>query len=222
MLEGRHMVVLVAMFVLGLITAGSASAAVTLLAEWLIANKGVTTLTSVVVEGELLLEDTSNKAGITCSGKAIGSIGPSGEAEVTSVQSLSGVAVGELGSSGLVCKSETICENSATDVIAFPRSLPSHGLAYLEEATKLFRGFAFAGGYDVECLVLGIKIVDECSVTNASAELVNGATTVEAKGALTPLGTCSIGGAGTVNIENVGANSTLTLTGEAVFISSEA
>lgn len=214
---------LVAVFAFGVLAAASASAAVTLLAEWLIGNKGVTTLTSVVIEGELLLEDTSNKAGITCSGKFIGSVGPSGEDEVTSVQSLTGGAVSELGGAGgLVCKSETICENSATDVIAFPRNLPWHTLAYLEEATKLFRDLVFSAGYDVECLVLGIKIVDECTATNASDELVNGATTVEAKGALTPLGTCSIGGAATGNIENVGVNSTLTLTGEAVFISSEA
>jgi hypothetical protein len=132
------------------------------------------------------------------------------------------VPVGELGGAALVCKSETICENSTTDVLAFPRGLPWHTLAYLEEATKLFRDLVFLAGYDVECLVLGIKIVDECTATNASDEIVNGATTVEALGSLTPLGTCSIGGTGTGNIQNVGANSTLTLTGAAVFISSEA
>jgi hypothetical protein len=224
MLEGRHTIVLVlvAMFVFSLVAADSASAAVTLLAEWLVEGKPVLTLTSVIIAGEVLLEDTSNKTGITCSRELAGSVGPSGEAEVTAVQNLTGIAVGELGGSLLPCKSETICENSGTDVLAAPRGLPWHTLAYLEEATKLFRYLLFSAGYDVECLVLGIKIVDECTSTNASDELVNNATSVEAVGALTPLGTCSIGGAGTENIENVGTNSTLTLTGQAVFISSEA
>ena len=213
---------LVAVFAFGVLAAASASAAVTLLAEWLVEAKPVLTLTSVVIEGELLLEDTSNKAGITCSGKFIGSVGPSGEDEVTSVEKLGGGVVGELPTGGIVCKSETICENSTTDVLAFPRNLPWHTLAYLEEVSKLFRDLVFSAGYDVECLVLGIKIVDECTATNASDELVNGVTTVEALGALTPLGNCSIGGAGTGNIENVGANSTLSLTGQPVTISSEA
>jgi len=208
---------LVALFAFSAMLATTASAAGTLLPEWLIKGVGVTTLTSVIIEGELLLKDTGVSAGVKCSGKFIGSVGPSGEDEITSVQSLTGATI-TLAAPLTTCVKEENC--GGTPSVA-PEELPWHTLLYLVESTGKYRDLTFHAGYSVTCTILGIKVEDNCTTTNSSAEIVNPAGGAESIGEITPKGTCSAGGAGTAFLEAEPGNKVVNLALEPVIASSE-
>ncbi len=80
---------LLAVFALSAVMAVSASAVVTLLAEWLDSGKKIDVLTPVTTEGEFLFEDTKvviiGKVAVKCMYKFVGSVGPNGEDEITEV-----------------------------------------------------------------------------------------------------------------------------------------
>jgi hypothetical protein len=212
-------VVLFAVLVLG-VTA-SASAETTLLAEWLLNGAPVTTLTSVEGSGEILWEDIGNKAGITCSDIGDGSVGPNGEGEITEILTLAGVAVSLV--TPTLCKklAGSACEESATDIEAAPEKLPWRGSLVLSEAgtflTELLEGEA---AYVVSCLVLGIKVTDECSTTKSKFEVLNVTGGVEAMGEGSPLANCSLGGAEKGRLEALPGNLLKALAGT-LSISSE-
>jgi hypothetical protein len=209
---------LVAMFAFSALLASTASAEVTLLAEWLINSLEVVTLTLVETTGSILLSDTSNGSDVKCSGIFDGSVGPNGEDEITEVLSLAKVAVA-LGSE-LVCESGAVCEKSTTDVLVAPEGLPWHTLLFLMENGS-FLDLVFSAGYVVKCLVLGLEITDECTATLSAGEVKNVAGGVEGKEeALAPLGTCSIGGASTGEVVPLKGN--LTTASEGLAVSSEA
>jgi hypothetical protein len=203
-------VVLFAMLAFGAIIVAPASAEFTLLAEWLVNGTGITALISVETRGELLLKDTSNGATIICSVILDGSVGPNGEGEVTEVLSTAGVVVTL--AAPLLCRGGPVCEINSTDVEVSPEGLPFHSLLFLMEIGS-FLDVIFKATYTASCLVLGIKITDECTVTNGITEVVNASFGVESIGNVIPLGTCSIGGAGTGELELVTGNQTQPLTG---------
>ncbi len=191
---------------LGVTFASTASAEVTLLAEWLINGTGVTTLTLVEGIGEILLSDTANGSDILCSAIGVGSVGPDGEGEVTEMLTLTDVQI-SLSAPGL-CSADSTCESSTTDVEGFPEKFPWHGILYLSEAglylTTLIQG---ESEYVISCLVLGIKITDECHTEKSTFEVHNVTGGVEAKEESgTPLATCSIGGAGTGELVPLAGN----------------
>jgi hypothetical protein len=200
----------------------SASAETTLLAEWLIKETAVLTLTSVETSGELLLEDTGVKGHLVCSGILDGSVGESGEAEITEVLNLEGTATISLSSPDL-CKSASgsSCEENATDIEFSFEGLPWHALAFLTAGGAFLLEVQSSIEYVMTCLDLGLKITDTCKVTGLSGELSNGAASVEAKGAASPLAECSLGGKETGEIVPLEPNTTLNLAKEGVFISSE-
>jgi len=183
----------------------TAAAEITLLAEWLSNGTSVTTLDLFTGVVELLSVDRSNKAHIVCSYTFVGSVGPSGEDEITEVLSLAGVLTTL--AAPLLCTAEETCESSTTDVEVVPEELPWHGVMYLAEATGLFLLLMFKTAYALSCLVLGIKITDECTTTEASVEVKNVTSGVEEKEeAQAPLGTCSIGGTGTYEVSALSGN----------------
>ena len=204
--------VLVAMFALGGALATVASAETTLLAEWLINGTSVATLTLAEGQIEYLYTDTSNGRHIVCSKIFVGSVGPNGEIEAT--EELDLPRNPKSLSAPTLCTADAVCESSTTDVEMSPEELPWHGLLYLSESTGVFLEMMLKTGYSIACLVLGIKVVDECSTTDAADEVVNVTGGVEeVERAQEPLGTCSIGGAGTDEVVSLKGNLTSTAAG---------
>jgi hypothetical protein len=195
---------LIAIFAFGAVTAASASAETTLLAEWLINAAAVVTLTSVEIIDVFLIEDLSTGDKIICGLVDVGSIGPSGEIEITEVLTLTGVAV-TLAAPGL-CEANKGCEASTTDVEIAPDKEPWHGLMFLKEDGSFLLDELSNSAYTVSCLVLGVKITDECSYENGSVEVLNvtGGVEVKKEEEVLPDGTCSVGGANELTIVYLG------------------
>jgi hypothetical protein len=213
---------MLALFAFSAVMAASASAETTLLAEWLIKERAVATLTSVEISGELLVEDTGVKGHIICDGIFDGSVGASGEAEITEVLTLAPAAVTL--AAPTLCKSASgsACEESATDIEVAPDGLPWHGLLFLMENGEMLLEIQSVAEYTVTCLDLGLKITDECTIpAGISGKIVNSATSAEQSGEATPRVNCSLGGSGTGLIEPLSGNEILNLEGVGVFVSSE-
>jgi hypothetical protein len=203
---------LVALFAFSSLMAASASAVVTLLAEWLVGGKSIGAAVATNTEGELLFENAKSKGGLLCSGLFEGTIGPSGEDEVTMVWGLISPQklIEELEGSGAVegisCVSTgQICENESE---IWPQNLPFKSLLVLDETTELFLDYLLPNangklpGYFILCLFLGASITELCeAAANTFGEVANAATDVETLGALNPLATCK-GETGTGLIEN--------------------
>ena len=191
---------LIAMFAFSAIFVASASAA-TLLAEWLINGAAVTTAKSGTVTGEFTTEDTSNKGGAVCSVILVIILDPGGEVIIVEDLSLSGVTTSLV--APILCKKSagSVCEESATDIEMSPEGLPWNGLLALSSETT-FTDSVFSESYNLSCLVLGIKISDECTSPTIAAggsgfSAVNVTGGVELTGEAIPLANCSIGGTGT-------------------------
>jgi hypothetical protein len=217
------MLALVAVFAFSALLASTASAETTLLSEWLIKGNMVTTLTSVVTSGELLLADIKEKVMVLCSGELVGSVGPNGEDEVTKVFELGGAVEITL-TKLFLCAVQEGCEVSPTANVS-PEGLPWHTLLFLDTATSLFLDAFFAAAYSVKCNILGIPIEEECvtpSITlgGSAGQVVNVATGVE--GSLEPAspnGACGLGGAAAGEIEPEDGVITKTLNGEILSVS---
>lgn len=203
------MMALVAVFAFSAVVAGAASAETTLLAEWLINAAPVTELVSVETVGTIRLQDTSNGATVECPGSLIGSVGPSGEDEITELLNAAKGIV-NLTTPDKECTSSAVCEKTTDiEVSATP---PIHTLLVLMENGTIL-DLALNTGYTVVCLVLGIKITDTCTTKENSGAVVENVVgkNVTAKGAVEELGTCSVGGTGTGLIETLAGNETLPL-----------
>lgn len=212
------MMALVAVFALSAVLAATASAEATLLAEWLIEGKGVTTLTSTESLGTILLEDLTFGAGVECTATFIGSVGPSGEDETTEVKSDLGTfpkvtLAAPLTVASEDCKIVKGCASADPVEVSPSETLPWHTLMFLDETTGAFLDVVFSAGYEVTCTILGIKSTDTCTVTNGIFEVLASAEGAEAFGTVEPKANCSLGGTGQGDEEFIGANHTLTLTG---------
>jgi hypothetical protein len=213
-------VVLVAIFAFGSIAVSTASAEPTLLAEWLIGSSAVTRLTPIETESFLILEDADTGARVACSIIVEGSVGPSGEGENTEALTKGGVLVTL--SAPLLCESDAICEESATDIEVVPELSPWHFLLYLIEGSGKYRTINKSLiTYVVTCLVLGLKITDECSAQNSTVEMRNVTGGVEFVGATSPRGTCSMGGPESGDINYISGSIMRSLTGSVLTVSSE-
>jgi hypothetical protein len=204
---------LLAVFAFSAILAVSASAAETLLAEWLINGASVTTLTSVTTEGKLLLEDEkvpiAGKVSVVCEGILDGSVGANGEDEITEVLNLEGKKV-ESEATALSCPLQEACEEAGK---VWPAGLPWHTLLILVEEeieAKLVVSFKdliqqSTAGYNVLCKVFGIAQEDKCvALGNSGGKVSNGATDVLLTAeTIAPNGNCSLGGNGSGKIQVV-------------------
>jgi len=211
-------VTLVALLVFGAFTAASASATF-LLAEWLVGGGTITTELLTEVAGELLLEDTALKAMILCSAIADGWIGPNSLFFVTEILSLSGGSISSTVLTGtpLLCVAQEGCSTTSETPNVWPVGLPYVGEAELLEQAG-YTGFAVlgssigsAGGFYIECTILGVRATDECKATEGAAELtlVGASLVVEDSEAFTELagfklGVCSFAGGETAVLEGSG------------------
>ncbi len=217
----RHHVLglaLLAVFALSAIMAVSASAVVTLLAEWLDSGHKIEALTPVTSEGELLLEDTKvlivGKVAIKCMGELDGSVGPNGEDEVTEVLNLAKELVSA--AKPLLCNPQTACEETGESVPLVPVGLPWHTLLVLVEPSGYEDRIQQAtAGYEVTCEADKIKSTDKCTaVLNSGGTLKNGTTDVLGEGSVSPNGNCSLGGNGSGVITVLGEELTSLTTGD--------
>jgi len=173
---------LVAVFVLGALTAGSASALTFLLAEWLEGGGGLTTTKLGDIEGELLLAETLTILGVKvkidalCSGIFDGEFGPNGADEITELLTLepsslvSGTALVE---PGLACTNTENCP----EPLAWATELPWLTLLVLmEDSGESFFADLLTKpggkvGYYVICM--GSSASDSCTTTEAAAKVTN-------------------------------------------------
>jgi hypothetical protein len=181
-------VALVALFAFGALTAVSASAITFLLAEWLWNGSPVTTELATNSEGELLLEDTETtvgKAAVLCSGVLHGWVGPNSLDWISEVLSLSNVAVNTtpLAASGLACSGQTGCGSSGTTVWAVNLGWETEVELGEDPSGQFFiLLLPHAGGgnvgWEVECTIVGVKVVDECTTPEGVAQLSLDSTTL--------------------------------------------
>ncbi len=191
MINKIHIVgmVLVTLFALSAATLTSvATAETTLLAEWLIGGKEVTSLTSSEIKGSIIFKDAKIGLEIVCDGVLDGSVGSNGEGEITELLTTGGTTVTL--AVPLKCTSDTGCTEPAE---ATAESLPWHTLLYLTEG-GLLREHLFSASYWTMCNIMGILTEETCTDTNASYEVLNVTGGVEATGTVTPFGECTEGG----------------------------
>jgi hypothetical protein len=194
---------LVGILALAAVLATPAFAEFSLLAEWLISGAAVTASTAVETTGEFRLEDSKLAAGAICSAVLVGTVGPNGEDQTTEVLSAVGVLVTL--TAPLLCRPSKGCELSATDIEASPEGLPFSSLLYLSEFGS-FLDVTIKASYSLSCFVLGIKVAEECTLSDGVDEVVNSSFSVEAIGELIPPGNCTVGGAGSGDIEPLTGN----------------
>jgi hypothetical protein len=177
--------------------AADAGAEVTPPAQWLANGETITSALAAASEGEVVLEDVKEKVGITCDMSLNGTVGPKSEDQVTVVLNLSGTEVTL--TVPLKCKAHKTCEEN-TDVEFAPEKLPWSGIVELTEA-GVFKNVLTEASYSASCLILGIKISEECTITNSSHEILNVTGGVESVGPSSPDGTCTLGGSNAGEIQ---------------------
>jgi hypothetical protein len=208
------MLALLVVSALSAVFAMSASAEVTLLAEWLVSGAAITAGEEATTqEGELLLEDGAAASSVLCTAIFDGFVLANGLDSVTKVLHLDGTEVTELGgvlpltgttATGPDCVHVTGCAEGteASPIKVWPLGLPWHTLlflmangTFLDDVSKE-NGTTF--GYELECLVSGILVTDTCESGLTEFEVVNDADTGNAAipaGAIgEPLAKCSIFG----------------------------
>jgi hypothetical protein len=182
---------LVAVFAFSAVVAGSASAEVTLLAEWLVKGTGVAGGANFeAVSGEELTVGHLGLAEVTCKGFFDGLVEANGFGVVESVlnaakELTSGTALTGL---GLVCEPLVTCEKTA-DIELWAVHLPWLTVTYLMEdetfLTLFYKENGLQPGFVVKCLVLGVEIDEECSGetsaldTNEAADVLGKFTPAE-------------------------------------------
>jgi hypothetical protein len=169
------------------VAAGSASAEVTLLAEWLFNGAAITALLPVETTGELLLAIlvlNLEVVAILCSGIFDGSVGPNGEDEVTKVLNLTKEEIGSnLVGLSLLCKVEVSfnkeCGTVGETAELWVDNLPWHSNLFLMENELIldaFLGTSTTGpGYHVLCP----NLKENLCVGPTSTTMTNLATDVE-------------------------------------------
>jgi hypothetical protein len=215
-----------AVFALSAVIVSSASAEVTLLAEWLLGGEKVVTLLAMSLTGTYLFEDTNNKGAVTCEATWDGSAGPNGEGEITQILTKGGVAA-SLTVPITACTADTgsSCAKEP-DIELSPVGLPWHtNLSLMENGAFLFEsrgsGPGGLGGWEIVCLVAGIKVTDTCEEASDSILVENVTEGTEEVGAETPSANCSLGGTGTGLVEAVSGDVWLIEGGHVLDIASE-
>jgi hypothetical protein len=171
---------LMAVLAFAAVTAGAASAETTLLVVWLRGSTEIKEGESFeTLTGESLTIGHLSKAKVECSGFFDGTVKGNGTDTVTSVLNLAGVATGAaLSGLALVCTGLETCESAEV----WPVDLPWNTIAYLMENGTLLDLFLSGGkgnpGYEVNCLVIGIGVEEECT-GETSALIENAATGIK-------------------------------------------
>jgi hypothetical protein len=160
---------LVAVFAFSAVVAGSASAEVTLLAEWLVKGTGVAAGASFEsLTGEKLVVGHLSLAEVECLGFFDGLVQANGLGVVESVLNIAGELVSGTSLSGLalVCTPLATCEKTA-DLELWPVNLPWLTVTYLMAnesfLTLFYKENGLQPGFTVKCLVLSIEIDETCT-----------------------------------------------------------
>jgi hypothetical protein len=204
-------IALVAVCAFSALVTASAFALTFALANWLEAGVAIAANKNVVAEGELLFENLENLANLLCSGEFNGTVGANGVDEVTQVLDLALKAIPELdpGVAGTGVKCLADSPEGGVGCLpgseVWPVNLPWKSELMLDTENGLFYDLAVlnaAGkgpGYTILCLLKIIGTAEElCEIVNDETwqEVSNGATDVEALGAVEPESNC---GTGTAN-----------------------
>jgi hypothetical protein len=187
-----HVIGLALVAVLAFAAFSAASASAT---QWLINGAPISGEPEGLIEAEALLRDTSF-GHVVCSLDIDVLWLSITLLDVIAVLTLAGVQSGTpLSTSPILCKRVATCEEG-TDIEAWPKNLPWK-LTLELSGTKFINKLAEPeGSYEILCLIFGIASTDECTAPiGSSGEVVNVAGGVEAVGAITPNGNCSLGGA---------------------------
>jgi hypothetical protein len=156
---------LAAVFAFSAVLAGSASAEVTLLAEWLVKGLGVAAGASFASSsGEELTFGHLGLLELKCSFFLDGLVEADGVGVIESALNLAGELISGTALTGLAlaCKSLAMCENTA-DLELWLINMPWLTLTYLMENGTLLTLFYKEGdqpGFAVKCLLLGMEIED--------------------------------------------------------------
>jgi hypothetical protein len=205
------------------VAVATAFAETTLLAEWLRNGVSITELMSTESEGGILLEDKKFGAAILCEGIFDGSVGPNGEDETTEILTLTGAVINLEAGKLVSCVNDpgSSCEAEAA-ILAAPEGLPWHTTLFLME-NEAFLDLVESASYSVECRILFVKTSEECTVTDGEFEVLNVTEPlpgVEAMGAVTPAGNCTLGGTG-AGVEEFDPGNVTELLGATLSVSSE-
>lgn len=178
-------ITLIAIFMLSMIVAATASAQIVfLLAELLVNGAAVTSTLPIKTEGELLFENTKapvvGKEMTLCSYIEDGTIGANGAGEIVEILSLAGAAISKtvLSGTGLSCTDQENCESDKQWATNLPwktelnlveiNGVPFFGILFLKKA-----GVTGNPGWYVECTVLGVKASEECTAEPGIAMATN-------------------------------------------------
>jgi hypothetical protein len=154
----------------------SVSSAFALETVWLEGGVKPTEALLVESEAELLLTDTKEGTVVLCSGLDEGFIATGGNAKLDEVTRILNL---ELTSSTILCtfssKTPGSCEESSSPN-AMAVGLPWKTELVLVGAQFLDLLTSASGkvGWDLTCLVIGITILDECTLTTGETEVTNG------------------------------------------------
>jgi hypothetical protein len=206
-------------FALSAMLAVTASAEVTLLAEWLKNGTPVTTELAKETSGEILLEDNKTSFGaaaLLCSWIFDGTVGPNGEDLITKVLSLTGIELGELVGAGLSCSGETLCSSGEVWVLGLPWDTL---LILMEDGS--FLDLILGAIFHLLCVAV-FSFEDECTAVETGFKVENGVGDVlsSTTEAASPNANCTLGGAGSAVFQSEGSLTSL-INGETLQISSE-
>jgi len=160
---------------------------------------GVKPTEALLVEssGELLLVDLTEKTDVLCSGLDEGFIATGGNAKLDEVTRILNL---ELTSSTILCTFSTkepgSCEESSSpNAMAVGLPWKTELVLVGTQILDLLTSASGKVGWDLTCLVLGITILDECTLATGETEINNGTegnALVLFDETLQPLAECSI------------------------------
>jgi hypothetical protein len=216
-------VALVAVFAVSMAAVSAASAVEFLLALWLANGESVTSALLVETEGELeLVSLNAGGLGITtkllCSGILDGWVGPESLDFVSELLTLTGTLIptSPLTGTPLLCANSGNCtEPEVWADVPFETEVE----LMIDAGTTFFVDLLLNAGWYAQCLILGVTAAELCEspaegVAAISTNEANGTVGGELSDAIQELsggmlGTCTLGGAKSAEVNSVGKGVTL-------------
>jgi hypothetical protein len=227
------LMVLVSVFALAAVAVSSASAEITLLAEWLANGLPIEMTLATTSKGTLFLTDTGTPLGSTtvkCAGGSLdGWVGPDGTDQINEVLNSAGKSIeANLKGEAFLCEGTKTCEKDATETEVWPLALPIMTLLYLLESSSepfsilFFTPGAKNLGIEIKCLALATLIEDTCSSEDITAgDALNTSGGPEAMGQSSPGVSCTEGNSSSGFLESEAGNTVTLNNGETLTMSSE-
>jgi hypothetical protein len=224
---------LVAVSAFSVVAVSSASAEITLLAEWLANGNPITMTLATTFKGTILFTDSATPLGsatVKCAGGALdGWVGPDGTDQINEVLNSAGKSIeAALKGEAFLCEGVKTCEKDATETEVWPLALPVMNLLYLLESSSepfsilFFTPGAKNLGIEIKCLALATLIEDTCSGEDITAgNALNSSGGPEAMGQSSPGESCTEGTGSSGTFEAESGNAITLNDGETLTMSSE-